>query len=165
MDYSSMKAQKTKTKYHYDADISVSRNEKKKLKKAAKKLNWILALVFLVIGFAGSFCLVKFGFAGDKFVMVAGTDNQIDMYIGKSEFYQTYEEFGVEVVSFGKDYSKEYKVEYYYRYELTDEKQKVDKVDENKPGIYYAVYTTNASRYKSVTLIRNIIVLGGEDDV
>lgn len=59
MDYSSMKAQKTKTKYHYDADISVSRNEKKKLKKAAKKLNWILALVFLVIGFAGSFCLVS----------------------------------------------------------------------------------------------------------
>lgn len=164
MDYSSMKAQKTKTKYHYDADVSVSRNEKKKIKKLSKKLNWFLVLLFFAIGFVGSFFVVKSAFAGDTFEMIAGDNQEIDMYIGKSEFYQTYEELGVKVVSFGKDYSKDYKVEYYYRYELTDEKQKVDGVDENKPGIYYAVYTTDALRYKSVTLIRNIIVLGGEDD-
>lgn len=164
MDYSSMKAQKTKKKYSYETDISISRNEKKKIKKVSKKINWIIAIIFLIIGFAGSFCTVKFAFAKDTFEMIAGTDNQIDMYIGAGEFYQEYQEFGVKVISFGTDYSDSYKVEYFYRYELTDEKQKVDKVDETKPGIYYAVYTTDALRYKSVTLIRNIIVIGGEDD-
>ena len=38
----------------------------------------------------------------------------------------------------------------------------LNSLDEAVAGIYYAVYTTPASKYKTVTLIRNIIVLREE---
>ena len=46
----------------------------------------------------------------------------------------------------------------------TQDEVKVDKVDETKEGIYYAVYTSPAKKYSTVKLIRNIFVLKGEDN-
>ena len=66
-------------------------------------------------------------------------------------------------VSFGKDISSECTVTYYYREDLSHDQVQVDKVDETKGGMYYAVYSAPASRYKTVTLIRNIYVTGVEE--
>lgn len=163
MDYSYMKATKKK-KYSYEKDreLEISRSEKKQIKKGLKKVNVLLAVVFLALGVLAGFFGLKFAFSKDTFKLNEGVMTDEIMYIGQDEYYTKYQELGVTCVSFGKDCSKDVKVTYYYRVDLTEEAIEVDKVDETKPGMYYAVYTTTASRYKSVTLIRNIAVLGEE---
>lgn len=162
MDYSSMKA--TKTKKNYDADVSVSRSSKRKIKNRAKKLNWLIVLPLLVIGLLAGFLGMKFAFRNDGFSMVEVKTVDEIMYIGGDSDYDKYTELGAKCVSFGKNYSAEVQVEYFYRSDLSEKETKVDSVDENVPGMYYAVYTTTAPRYKKVTLIRNIVVLGEEDN-
>lgn len=164
MDYSSMKA-KQKEKQDFDIDFNVSKRTKNKIKRSAKKSGvvWIVALLFLIVGVAGGFFAHKFAFANDTYQMVTYANGEADIYIGADEKYQTYTELGVKCIAFGKDYSKECTVKYYYRADMTESQVEVDKVDETKAGMYYAVYTTNASKYKTVTLIRNIMVLREED--
>lgn len=162
MDYSSMKA--TKTKRSYDGDVSVSRSSKRKMKKQAKKLNWLIVLPMILIGLAIGFFGLKFAFRNDGFSMVEAKTVDEIMYIGGDSDYEKYTELGVKCVSFGKDYSGEVSVTYYYRNDLSSEAKQVEKVDENVAGMYYAVYKTDAPRYKKVTLIRNIVVLGVEDN-
>ncbi len=162
MDYSSMKA--TKTKRSYDADVSVSRSSKRKIRKQAKKLNWLIVLPVLVVGLLAGFFGMKIAFKNDVFSMVEAKTIDEIMYIGGDSDYEEYVELGAKCVSFGKDYSSEIKIEYFYRTDLSEKETKVDGVDEKVPGMYYAVYTTTASRYKNVTLIRNIVVLGEEDN-
>ncbi len=175
MDYSYMKATKKK-KYSYEKDKDTPRKKysyekdrereiaraEKVAKKGFKKLNVLLAVVLLAVGVLAGFFGLKFAFSKDTFKLNEGTMKNEIMYIGADEAYQEYEELGVTCISFGKDYSKDYTVKYYFRTDLTEKATEVSKVDETKPGMYYAVYTTKAPRYKSVTLIRNIAVLGEE---
>lgn len=162
MDYSSMKA--TKTKKSYDGDISVSRSSKRKMKKQAKKLNWLIVLPMILIGLAVGFFGLKFVFKNDGFAMVDAKTVDDIMYIGGDSDYEKYTELGVKCISFGKDYSSDVQVVYYYRSDLSSDAKQVDTVDESVAGMYYAVYKTDAPRYKKVTLIRNIVVLGVEDN-
>ena len=175
MDYSYMKATKKK-KYSYEKDKDAPRKKysyekdrdreiaraERLAKKSFKKMNILLAVVFLAVGVLAGFFGLKLAFSKDTFKLNAGEMKNEIMYIGAEEAYQEYKELGVTCISFGKDYSKEYTVKYYYRADLTEEAVEVQEVDETKPGMYYAVYTTKAPRYKSVTLIRNIAVLGEE---
>ena len=163
MNYSSMKAQE-KSKKQYSIDFDVSKSTKKKIKRSMKKstISWLCVLLFFAIGVAGGFFAHKFAFANDTYQMVAYANGEADIYIGENEEFQTYTELGVKCVAFGKDYSKDCTVKYYYRESLADNQVEVDEVDEAVAGIYYAVYTTPASKYKTVTLIRNIIVLREE---
>ena len=175
MDYSYMKATKKK-KYSYEKDKDAPRKKysyekdrereiariERAAKKGFKKMNLLIAVVFLAVGVLAGFFGLKFAFSNDTFELNAGTMKNEIMFIGADEAYQKYEELGVTCVSFGKDYSKDVTIKYYYRTDLTEEVKEVSKVDETIPGMYYAVYTTNAPRYKSVTLIRNIAVLGEE---
>ena len=116
----------------------------------------------LIIGGVGGFFAHKYAFAGDVYQMVAYENGSTDVYIGSDEDLQTYTELGVKCIAFGKDVSSECTVKYYYRADLTQDQVEVSEVDETKPGIYYAVYSNTSKKYKSVTLIRNIIVLGEE---
>ena len=175
MDYSYMKATKKK-KYSYEKDKDAPRKKysyekdrdreiariERAAKKGFKKMNFLLAVVFLAVGVLTGFFGLKYAFRNDTFELNAGIMKNEIMFIGAEESYQKYEELGVNCISFGKDYSKDVIIKYYYRSDLTEEATEVTKVDEAKPGMYYAVYTTNAPRYKSVTLIRNIVVLGEE---
>lgn len=162
MDYSSMKA--TRAKRNYDAEVSVSRSNKKKIKKQARKMNLLIVLPLLVIGLLAGFFGMKFAFKNDGFELVEGKTVDEIMYIGGEGDYEKYTELGVKCISFGKDYSGEVTVEYFYRADLSQTQTKVDGVDETVPGMYYAVYTTTAPRYKKVTLIRNVVVLEVEDN-
>lgn len=162
MDYSSMKA--TKSKRTYNSDVSMSKSEKKKAKKYAKKVNWFIVLPVLLIGLALGFFGVKFALKNDGFALVEGVQVDEIMYIGGDSEYSKYQELGVKCISFGKDYSEDVEITYYYRLDMSEDAVKVEKVDETVPGMYYAVYTTKAPRYKSVTLIRNIAVLEVEDN-
>ncbi len=159
MSYSSMRA--TKTKRNTDIDFSMSKRTSKKVGNAMRKSSivWILVLFVLIIGFCGGFFAQKYLFKNDTYAMI-GSDT---IYIGTNEDLQEYTEQGVTCIAFGKDYSKECLVKYYYREDISVEKQEVDEIDENKSGMYYAVYQSPASKYKKVTLIRSIIVLGEED--
>ena len=163
MDYSYMKARE-KSKKQFSIDFDVSKSTKKKIKRSMKKstVSWLCVIIFLIVGVAGGFFAHKFAFANDVYQMVAYANGEADIYIGADEEYQTYTELGVKCVAFGKDYSKDCTVKYYFRDDLTKEQVEVDEVDETVAGIYYAVYTTPASKYKTVTLIRNIIVLREE---
>ena len=89
-------------------------------------------------------------------------NNQTDITIGADSNYQTYTELGAKCVAFGKDYSSEVKITYYYRTDLTEKEVKVDSINPSKAGIYYVVYEADVSKYKTITLIRNVIVLGEE---
>lgn len=164
MDYSSMKATKSGKK-KLDIDFSISKRNSKKVGRAMKKssIAWLLVLVVLIVGFAGGFFANKLIFSKDVYAMTTYASGEADIYIGPDEETKTYTEMGVKCIAFGKDYSKECTVTYYYRNDQTEKEVKVDKVDENIPGIYYAIYKTPAKKYASVKLIRNIIVFGEED--
>ena len=163
MDYSNMKARE-KSKKQYSIDFSVSKSTQRKVQRSMKKsaATWICAILFLIIGAVGGFFAHKLAFANDVYQMVTYANGETDIYIGADEQHQTYTELGVKCVAFGKDYSKDCTVKYYFRDDLTKEQVEVENVDETVAGIYYAVYTTPASKYKTVTLIRNIIVLSEE---
>ena len=160
MDYSSMKATKT-GKRKIDTDIEISRSSSRKIKSAMRKssIGWFVALIVLVFGFAGGYFANKFLFSKDTYAMI-GKDT---IFIGGEEETQTYTEPGVKCIAFGKDYSKDCTVTYYYRTDKSETQVEVESVDETKAGIYYAVYKSASKKYGSVTLIRNIIVLGEED--
>lgn len=164
MDYSSMKATK-ESKKKLDTSVSISRKDSKKIKKTVKKmkLNWLLVTVVLVLGIAIGFCAMHFAFSKDTFEMNTFAGNEVDVTIGKDESYSTYSELGAKCIAFGKDYSNEVTVTYYYRTDLTQKEIKVDSIDTTKAGIYYCVYEINVPKYKSIKLIRNVIVLEEEN--
>ena len=136
-----------------------------KIKKAFKKsaLMWIIVGFVLVFSAIGSFFACKYIFASDTYEMITYANGEVDVYIGANEEVSVYEELGVKCISFGKDFSDRFIVKYYYRNDLTEKEVEVSEVDESVPGIYYAVYETPAKKFKSVKLIRNIIVTGVED--
>lgn len=155
--YSYEKQSTNKKEYSYEKDL---KKAAKSMKKSA--ISWIVVILFLIVGGVGGFFAHKLAFKNDVYQMVTYANGQADIYIGSEEEFQTYTELGVKCISFGKDVSSECTVKYYYRTDLTEEQVEVTKVDETKPGIYYAVYSNTSKKYKSVTLIRNIIVLGEE---
>lgn len=165
MDYSNMKATKVKRE-SATSSISVSKKTRGKAKRGLTKLgiSYIVIFIFLVIGIAGGFLISKYAFSGDTFEMVAFEDGLIDVYIGQGESKTSYTEPGAKCVAFGKDASNSITIEYYYRNDLTQEPQRVESVDSQTEGIYYAIYTSNNIKFKSVRLIRNIIVLRSEDN-
>lgn len=144
-----------------DIDFSVSKRNSRRIKSAMKKssVSWLTALLVLVVGFAGGFFAHKLAFAKDTYAMI-GSDF---VEIGIESETQTYTEQGVTCVAFGKDYSKDCTITYYYQKDASEDRVQVDKVDETKAGYYYAEYKTSTSKYKSVTLIRTIFVAEVED--
>lgn len=159
MDYS-MRASKNSRK-NTDIDFNISKRNSRRIKSAMKKssVSWLIALLVLIVGFAGGFFAHKFAFAKDTYSMI-GSDF---VEIGVQAENQTYTEQGVTCIAFGKDYSQDCTITYYYQEDSSKERVKVDKVDETKAGYYYAEYKTSASKYKSVTLIRTIFVEGVEN--
>ncbi len=88
-------------------------------------------------------------------------------YVNDDEFLilGDYDELGVKLVAFGTEYTaQDYTVKYYFKSDLTTPEEAVQKIGDRGAGMYYAIYTTNVSRYQGVTLIRNIIVFRGEED-
>ena len=147
-------AKPRKKKYSYERDLE--RAAKKGLSKAG--LVWLLVVLFLVVGAVGGFFGIKYAFKDDAFAMTTYANGEVDITFGEDGDALKYTEMGAKCVAFGKDVSDEISVTYYYRADATDVQTKVDKVDETKPGMYYAVYKTKAARYKSISLIRNIYV-------
>ena len=165
-------------------NTTVSKSAKKvdkAVKKSFKKqgLSLILLFTFLFVGICGGFVISRYVvfnvlYPNDTYEMVAFTQGEkksYDVYIKQDtidsdeEFtYSTYNELGIKCIAFGKDYSADYTVQYYYRNDLSNEEVPVNKIDTSKEGIYYAVYSVKPTKYKYVKLIRNIIVLRGEDN-
>ena len=166
MDYTKMKATKQPKKHNIPESSNISKKDANKAKKVLSKagISWILVVLFLALGVLSGWLINKFAFASDTFEMVTYANCQTDICIGKDEEFQSYTELGVKCVAFGKDQTQNCTVNYFYRDDLTNNEVAVDNVDPSIPGIYYAVYTTTYFKYKSVTLIRNIIVLGEEDN-
>ena len=152
-------ARPRRKKYSYERDLE--RATRKGLSKAG--LGWFLAILFLIVGAVGGFFAIKYAFKDDAFAMNTYANGEVDITIGVDGDALVYTEQGASCVSFGKDYSDDVIITYYYRADATKTQEKVDKVDETKAGMYYAVYTTKSARYKSVTLIRNIYVTEVED--
>lgn len=165
MNYNSMKATKVSREYK---NISISRNTKNSAKKVAKKIkaNWFIVALVFIIAAAGGFYAHKFVCKNDIYEMVA-INGKTDIVLGgtESDALTIYEEPGVKCIAFGKDYSKDFTVKYFYRNDLTEKEVEVKKEDITTatPGIFYAVYESPTIKYKTVKLIRNIIVLGGEN--
>lgn len=131
-----------------------------KFTKQAKKGNWLIfaLLIFFVVGCVGGYVTYALVCKNDCFVMVGVTDANQEIYVGANEEQKTYIELGAKCVAFGKDISNEVTVSYKYREDATSDYVNVDKVDENVAGYYYAIYKVDNVRYKSVTLIRLIVV-------
>lgn len=167
MNYNSMRATKS-GKRSYD-NISISRKDRNKAKRTLKKVNanWFIVLIVLIIGVVGGYFAHNYLFKNDIYEMVSA-NGQTDIVLGGTETnsIETYTELGVKCIAFGKDYSKDCTVKYYYRSDLTQEEREVsiEDINTSNAGIFYAVYECPAQKYASVKLIRNIIVLGGEDN-
>lgn len=174
--YDSMKATKVgktdnlnfehKTVKSTTTRIVKSSGSGKKTKKPRRQrdLAIIFVAIFFVIGVLGGFFGCKYLTRNDVYEMVKYENGETDVVIEKDGDVTDYVERGVKCIAFGKDYSKNYTVKYYYRDDLTNDEKLVESVDENTPGIYYAVYEVPTAKYKIVKLIRNIIVLRGEDN-
>ena len=166
MNYNSMKATKVSREYK---NISISRDTKKSAKKVVKKFkaNWFIVCIVFIIAAVGGFYAHKFICKNDIYEMVS-INGETDIIIGGSESdaITEYEELGVKCIAFGIDYSKDCEVKYYYRSDLSQKEVEVKKEDisTSTPGIFYAIYECPTIKYKTVKLIRNIIVLGGEDN-
>ena len=139
-------------------------NEQPQKKKSKSALTLFLIIFFLAIGILGGFFTTKYVCRNDVYEMVAYSNGECDLTIGETEPITSYSELGVKCVAFGKDCSGDYKVTYYFRNKLTEDEVEVSYVGEKGEGIYYAVYTAPSKKYSTVKLIRNIIVLRGEDD-
>ncbi|MBQ8451707.1 MAG: hypothetical protein IJ538_02900 [Clostridia bacterium] len=172
MSYDNMKATK-QSKQSLDFSNIFDSSNKKHSKKAVKKLSTkmgvsiILIALALVIGLVGGYFGAKFFLKNDTYEMIASSTGTIDVTIGFDEedgMLTEYVEPGVRCIAFGKDISSECTVTYYFRDDLTKDETLVSGVDENTPGIYYAVYSCPNLKYRNVKLIRNIIVLKEEDD-
>lgn len=151
------------------ANITSNTKSKKKKtssssKKSKKALILAFSIFFLLIGALGGFFTAHIICKNDVYAMVCYDNGEADIVIGQDEEYQYYRELGVKCVAFGRDCSDEFKVTYYYRNDLSMDEVEVDGVDTSVEGIYYAVYTAPSKKYSTVKLIRNIIVLRGEDD-
>ena len=163
---------KKKRTYSYERDAAKPRKKKysyeKDLERAARKglskagIVWLVVVLILIVGAVGGFFAMKYAFKDDVFAMRAYDNGSIDITIGEEDGISKYTELGAKCVSFGKNESDDVKITYYYRADATEEQVEVDKVDETKAGMYYAVYTTKSARYKTVKLIRNIYVVGVE---
>ena len=167
MNYNSMKATKVEKKPY--SNISISRNSTNSAKKIVKKINanWFLVFVVIVIGIVGGYFANNYLFKNDIYEMVM-INGEIDVVLGGSDddVMEVYVEPGVKCIAFGKDYSKECTVKYFYRSDLTEDEKEVsvEDININNPGVFYAVYDCPNLKYSTVKLIRNIIVLRGEDN-
>lgn len=142
---------------------STSKNSKTITKKVTKQIKkapiWILVAIFLlVLGGGGGYFGYTFLCKEDVFEMVSYTNGEDDITIGQDETTQVYIEQGARCVVLGKDISSQIKITYKYREDITHDAVEVDEVDESVAGTYYAIYTIDNLKYKSVTLIRNIFV-------
>lgn len=174
--YDSMKATKVEKTDNLDFErktvnstttrIVKSFGDGKKAKKPRRKRDFaiIFVVIFFIIGALGGFFGCKYLTRNDVYEMVKYENGEVDVVIEKDGEVTDYVERGVKCIAFGKDYSKNYTVKYYYRDDLTNDEKLVESVDENTPGIYYAVYEVPTAKYKIVKLIRNIIVLREEDN-
>ncbi len=165
MNYNSMKATKA-GKRSYDR-VSISRSSASKAKRAVKKFkaNWFVVLFVFMVSVVAGYFAHSYAFKNDIYEMVSA-NGEVDIILGGNEpgAQTSYTELGVKCIAFGKDYSKDCTVKYFYRSDLSQDEIEVDEIDISTEGIYYAVYECPAQKYKSVKLIRNIIVLGGEDN-
>ncbi len=144
--------------------MASSKKVKKSVKKAVKKTNGRLILYVLcfIIFAVGTYFACSFLFKNDTFALNAtssGETQTISITINDS-----YSEPGATLISYGKDKSAEVTVKYYYRTTEFDAYAEVDGVDTSVPGIYYAKYANANSKFKSIELVRTIIVsdVGGE---
>ena len=136
------------------------------LKEIKKKTNLPLVIsiiVFLCVGAVLGYFTIAFVTRNDKFEMNTYLNNETDIYINDENGINEYNEIGAKCVVFGKDISRDIKITYKYREDISHEAVDVSNVDTSKEGVYYAIYTINHPRYKSVTLIRSIFVLNKEE--
>lgn len=123
---------------------------------------FLIVFICLIIGASfggiGTYILTR----NDCFEIVQSS-NQVDMVIGGDGNPSTYEELGVKCVAFGQDATSSVKIKYLYREDITHDTQAVDEIDVNVGGIYYVVYTSTNLKYRTVQLIRNVVVVRAED--
>lgn len=131
---------------------------KKKIKRSLKKPIILCAVIFFVIGIVGGFFAINYLTKNDCFVMTKYSNGETDISIGAGEEYSSYQEIGVKCIAFNKDISSSVKIEYFYREDITKDYTQVSGVDCEKSGIYYVTYTVDNIKYKTVKLIRNVIV-------
>ena len=119
----------------------------------------ILLVACLVLGIAlGGFTFYKLT-QNDCFEMLPCSTQKIDMVIGGEDGLTNYEDPGVKCISFGKDITSKVKIKYLYREDINQDTEVVDKIDPNRGGIYYVVYTVSNFKYKKVQLVRNVTVI------
>lgn len=151
-----------KIKAQRDNKKTVKETEKlaTKFTKQVKKGNWLIfaLVIFFVIGCVGGYVTYALVCKNDCFVMNGITDANQEIYIGGNEDQKTYVELGAKCVAFGKDISNQVQITYKYREDATSDYIIVNEVDETVAGYYYAIYNVDNVRYKSVTLIRLIVV-------
>lgn len=151
---------KSTTKKSSKTTKTITKNLTKQIKKAPL---WILVVILLfALGGAGGYFGYSFLCKDDMFEMVSYSNGENDISIGQEEDTQVYIEKGARCIVLGKDISSQIKITYKYREDITHDAVEVDDIDETVAGTYYAIYTIDNIKYKSVTLIRNIFVMREE---
>ncbi|MCQ2382097.1 MAG: hypothetical protein MJ054_02220 [Clostridia bacterium] len=124
---------------------------------------FLVVLIFLVFGVCIGGFTVKRIIKDDKFEMIPQANGQVDVEIGGEDGQMSYEELGAVCVSFGKNKSESVKINYLYREDIANDVVEVDCINPSIAGIYYVVYTSSDIKYRTVQLIRNVIVVRSED--
>ena len=165
---------------------NLSNKSTKKAMKAIKKSPiLIVAVLFLIVGVAGGFFAFKMlSLFEMNSYFVNGVESAekdyviVDVSAIKESFLlnnpdatmdEIYAAINLEDKSvsckfFGLDIVDTVTTKYYYREDISHNTTEVEKVDIEKPGVYYIEYTSSHFAYKNKILIRTIIITEVEND-
>ena len=131
---------------------------KSKAKRTAKKisaLSYVIWAIALVGGIALGAVSCAFVCRNDGFRLNGKAEYTLT--VGQEE--NVYSDKGAQVISFGRDISKDVKVSTNLK-ELGDGEYEIDTSDE---GVYYIIYTVDDVRFGDIKRVRTFRVVGGTE--
>ena len=132
----------------------VKSKAKRKAKRKVKKIHpatFVIAFLCLFIGIGAGIGAYKFISRDDCF-RIKG-EKSYTVTVGTPI---TYNDEGVKIIEFGKDISRQVKVET----NLTEIRDGEYTADTSKPGEYYIIYTVDSPKYGNIQRVRTISVKG-----
>ena len=145
---------KTASSLQKKATNKVKRKVKSRAKSKVKRIHpmtFVICFLCLALGIGAGVGAYSFICRDDCF-RLKGDDNYT-VLVGTGF---NYKDEGVKIIEFGKDISKEAKVET----NLTKTENGAYTADTSKPGEYYIIYTVDSPKYGEIQRVRTITVKG-----
>ncbi len=148
-------AKKTASSLEKKAKNKVKRKVRSKARSKVKRIHpmtFVICFLCLALGIGAGIGAYTYICRDDCFRLKG--EKNYTLPVGTETKY--YEDEGVKIIEFGKNISREVKVET----NLTETESGSYAVDTTKPGEYYIIYTVDSPKYGDIQRVRTITVKG-----